>query len=308
MIVYTHNDCLKKFNGLNHPERKERLISILKALKSSPELKIVFKEAPIAKMCEIILVHPKDYIDRIFNNIPKKGLLGVEEEPYADTMLCPDSKNAILRSCGAGIAAVDDLMNKNERVFCAIRPPGHHAETTRANGFCFVNNVAVATKYLQNKYNINKVAIVDFDVHHGNGTQEIFYNDKSVAYASTHEFPLFPGSGAEEETGVGNIFNAKLKAGIKGAEFLEIFESKILKPLDKFKPEVILISAGFDAHIRDPLANINLESSDYFKITQKIVDLANIHSKGRVISFFEGGYDLQAISESIKEHIKALKS
>ena len=308
MIVYTHNDCLKKFNGQNHPERKERLISIIKTLKSSPELKINFKEAPIAKLSEIILVHPKDHIDTIFNNIPKEGLLGVEKEPYADTLLCPDSKNAILRSCGAGIAAVDDLMNKNERVFCAIRPPGHHAETVRANGFCFVNNVAVATKYLQKKYNINKVAIVDFDVHHGNGTQEIFYNDKSVAYASTHEYPLFPGSGAEEETGVGNIFNATLKSGTKGPEFLQIFESKILAPLDKFKPEVILVSAGFDAHIRDPLANINLESSDYFKITKKIVDLSNIHSKGRVVSFFEGGYDLQALSESIKEHIKALKN
>jgi len=308
MIVYTHNDCLKKFNGQNHPERKERLISIIKTLKSSPELKINFKEAPIAKMSEIILVHPKDHIDKIFSNIPKEGLRGVEKEPYADTLLCPDSKNAILRSCGAGIAAVDDLMNKNERVFCAIRPPGHHAETIRANGFCFVNNVAVATKYLQKKYNINKVAIIDFDVHHGNGTQEIFYNDKSVAYASTHEFPLFPGSGAEEETGVGNIFNATLKSGTKGPEFLQIFESKILAPLHKFKPEVILISAGFDAHIRDPLANINLESSDYFKMTKKIVDLANIHSKGRIISFLEGGYDLQALSESIKEHIKALKN
>jgi len=308
MIVYTHNDCLKKFNGRNHPERKERLISVIKKLKASPELQINFKDAPLAKMSEIILVHPKDHIDKIFCNIPKEGLLGIEKEPYADTLLCPDSKNAILRSCGAGIAAVDDLMTKNERVFCAIRPPGHHAETIRANGFCFVNNVAVATKYLQKKYNINKVAIVDFDVHHGNGTQEIFYNDKSVAYASTHEFPLFPGSGAEEETGVGNIFNATLKAGTKGTEFLKIFESKILKPLDKFKPEAILISAGFDAHIRDPLANINLESSDYFKITKKIVDLANIHSKGRVISFFEGGYDLQSISESVKEHIKALKN
>jgi acetoin utilization deacetylase AcuC-like enzyme len=308
MIVYTHNDCLKKFNGQNHPEKKERLISIIKSLKSSQEPKINFKEAPIAKMSEIILVHPKEYIDTIFSNIPKEGLLGVEKEPYADTLLCPDSKNAILRSCGAGIAAVDDLMNKNERVFCAIRPPGHHAETARANGFCFINNVAVAAKYLQKKYKIKKVGIVDFDVHHGNGTQEIFYNDNSVAYASTHEFPLFPGSGAEEETGVGNIFNATLKSGTKGPEFLEIFESKILKPLGKFKPEVILISAGFDAHIRDPLANINLESSDFFKITQKIVELANIHSKGRVISFFEGGYDLQALSESIKEHIKALKN
>ena len=308
MIVYTHNDCLKKFNGQNHPERKERLISIIKTLQSSPELEINFKEAPIAKMSEIILVHPKDYIDKIFDNIPKEGLIGIEKEPYADTLLCPNSKNAILRSCGAGIAAVNDLMNKNERVFCAIRPPGHHAESIRANGFCFINNVAVAAKYLQKKYKINKVAIVDFDVHHGNGTQEIFYNDKSVAYASTHEFPLFPGSGAEEETGVGNIFNATLKSGTKGPEFLQIFESKILAPLDKFKPEVILISAGFDAHIRDPLANINLESSDYFKITKKIVELANIHSKGRLISFLEGGYDLQALSESIKEHIKALKN
>ena len=152
MIVYTHNDCFKKFNGNNHPERKERLISIIKSLKSSPELKINFKEAPIAKMSEIILVHPKDHIDKIFSNIPKEGLRGVEKEPYADTLLCPDSKNAILRSCGAGIAAVDDLMNKNERVFCAIRPPGHHAETIRANGFCFINNVAVATRYLQKKY------------------------------------------------------------------------------------------------------------------------------------------------------------
>ena len=307
MIVYTHNDCKKKFNGHNHPERKERLESIINSLQDSPELNINFKEAPLAKMEEITLVHPKKYIETILNNIPKEGLLGVEEEPYADTLLCPDSKNAILRSCGAGIAAADDLMLNNERIFCAVRPPGHHAETTRANGFCFINNIAVAARYLQTKYKIKKIAIIDFDVHHGNGTQEIFYNDNSVVYASTHEFPLFPGTGAESEIGVGNIFNAPIKSGTKGKEFLEIFESKILKPLDKFKPEIILISAGFDAHFRDPLANINLESSDYFKITKKIVELANTHSKGRVISFFEGGYDIQALSESVKEHLKALK-
>jgi acetoin utilization deacetylase AcuC-like enzyme len=308
MIVYTHNDCLKKFNGQNHPERKERLDSIIESLKSLSDPEINFKEAPLAKMSEIILVHPKEHIEAIFNNIPKEGLFGIEKEPSADTILCPDSKNAILRSCGAGIAAVDDLMLNNERIFCAIRPPGHHAETIRANGFCFINNIAVAARYLQNKYKINKVAIIDFDVHHGNGTQEIFFNDNSIAYASTHEFPLFPGTGAEDETGVGNIFNAPIKSGTEGTEYLEIFESKILKPLDKFKPEVILISAGFDAHIRDPLANINLESTDYFKITKKITELANTHSKGRIISFFEGGYDLQALSESIKEHIKALKN
>ena len=307
MIIYTHNDCLKKFNGHTHPERKERLESILSSIKSS-NLKVEFKEAPLADLESVSLVHPKDHIEKIFSNIPKEGIIGVEKEPYADTILCPYSKNAILRSCGAGIAAANDLMVKNERVFCAVRPPGHHAETVRANGFCFINNVAVAARYLQKHYKINKVAIIDFDVHHGNGTQEIFYKDQSVAYGSSHEFPLFPGTGAENETGVGNIFNATLKAGTTSKEFIAIFDQKVLKAIDKFKPEVILVSAGFDAHKRDPLANIRLESDDFFKITKNIVDIANTHSRGRVISFLEGGYDLQALSESIIEHLNALKS
>ena len=307
MIVYSHPDCLLKFNGQGHPERKERLDIILKSIKSS-DLKVEFKEAPKVDLELVSLVHPKKHIEQIFANIPKEGIIGVEKEPYADTMLCPDSENAILRSCGSGIAACDDLIKNNERVFCAVRPPGHHAETVRANGFCFINNVAVAARYLQKKYDIGKVAIIDFDVHHGNGTQEIFYKDKSVAYGSSHEFPLFPGTGAENETGVGNIYNATLKAGIKSEEFHDIFEKKVLTPVEKFKPEVILISAGFDAHKRDPLANIKLESSDFFTITKKIIEVANIHSKGRVISFLEGGYDLQALSESIIEHLKGLKT
>ena len=307
MIIYTHNDCLKKFNGHAHPERKERLESIISSIKSS-NLQVQYKEAPLANLDTISLVHPKKYIQHIFSNIPKDGIVGVEKEPYADTMLCPNSKNAILRSCGAGIAAAKDLMEKNERVFCAVRPPGHHAETVRANGFCFINNVAVAARYLQKQYKINKIAIIDFDVHHGNGTQEIFYKDQTVAYGSSHEFPLFPGTGAENETGVGNIFNATLKAGTTSKEFIKIFDQKVLKAIDKFKPEIILISAGFDAHKRDPLANINLESDDFFKITKNIVEIANIHSKGRVISFLEGGYDLQALSESILEHLNALKT
>ena len=306
MIVYTHNDCLKKFNGKGHPERKERLDSIISSIKSS-NLKVEFREAPLVDLETVALVHPTKHIEKIFSIIPKEGIVGVEKETYADTMLCPESKNAILRSCGAGIAAVKDLMEKNERIFCAIRPPGHHAETIRANGFCFINNVAVAARYLQKKYKINKVAIIDFDVHHGNGTQEIFYKDQTVAYGSSHEFPLFPGTGAENETGAGNIFNATLKAGTTSKEFIAIFDQKILKAIDKFKPEVILISAGFDAHKRDPLANISLESDDFFKITKNIVDIANTHSKGRVISFLEGGYDLQALSESIIEHLNALK-
>jgi len=308
MIVYKHNDFLLKDNGLNHPERKERIKSILDSINQIKDFKINFKDAPLANIEIISLVHPKNYIERIFSNIPKTGLVGVEKEPYADTMLCPNSKKAILRSCGAGIAAVDDLMRENERVFCAIRPPGHHAETIKAMGFCFINNIAVAARYLQNKYKVNKVAIIDFDVHHGNGTQEIFYNDESVAYASSHEYPLFPGTGSNDETGVGNIFNAPLKTGMRGKEFLKIFDQKILRSIDRFKPEVILISAGFDAHVRDPLANINLESEDFYVITKQIVDLGKIHCKGRVISFLEGGYDLQALSESIKHHLLALKN
>ena len=307
MIIYTHNDCLKKFNGHTHPERKERLDSVLDSIKLS-NLTVEFKEAPLADLEIISLVHPKKHIEQIFSNIPNEGLVGVEKEPYADTMLCPHSKSAILRACGAGISAANDLMEKNERAFCAVRPPGHHAETVRANGFCFINNVAVAARYLQKQYKINKVEIIDFDVHHGNGTQEIFYKDPSVAYGSSHEFPLFPGTGAENETGVGNIFNATLKAGTASKEFIAIFEQKVLKAIDKFKPEIILISAGFDAHKRDPLANINLESEDFFKITKNIVDIANTHSQGRVISFLEGGYDLQALSESIIEHLNALKT
>ena len=307
MLVYRHSDCLLKDNGFNHPERKERIDSILESIKQIKDFKIEFKDAPLADIENISLVHPKKHIEKIFSNIPKSGLIGVEKEPYADTMLCPNSKKAILRSCGAGIAAANDLMNKNERVFCATRPPGHHAETIKAMGFCFVNNIAVTARYLQNKYKVNKVAIIDFDVHHGNGTQEIFYNDETVSYASSHEFPLFPGTGSEQETGVNNIFNAPLKTGMKSKEFLKIFDQKILKPIDKFKPEIILISAGFDAHTRDPLANINLESEDFYEITKRIVDLANIHSEGRVISFLEGGYDLLALSESIKHHLLALK-
>ena len=307
MIVYTHNDCLKKFNGNGHPERKERIESIINSIKSL-KLNVEFKEAPLADLETISLVHPIQHIEQIFSNIPKEGIIGVEKEPYADTILCPNSKKAILRSCGAGIAAANDLMENNERIFCAVRPPGHHAETVRANGFCFINNIAVSARYLQKKYKINKVAIIDFDVHHGNGTQEIFFKDHSVAYGSSHEFPLFPGTGAENETGVGNIYNATLKAGTTSKDFHEIFDQKVLKPIDKFKPEVILISAGFDAHKRDPLANINLESEDFFKITKNIVDIAKTHSKGRIISFLEGGYDLKALSECISEHLNALES
>jgi len=308
IVVYTHSDCLLKDNGPNHPEKKERLEIVVKSIKEINSIDTEIKEAPLANIEDVCLVHPKIHINNIFSLIPYSGLKGVEKEPYADTFLCSNSKNAILRSCGAGTAAVDTLIKGNKkRIFCAVRPPGHHAETIRANGFCFFNNVAVAARYLQSKYAINKIAIIDFDVHHGNGTQEIFFKDETVAYGSIHEFPLFPGTGSKNEIGIGNIFNAPIPAGTDGKDFIKILENKILTNIDKFKPEIILISAGFDAHSRDPLANINLESKDYYDLTKKIIEIANIHCQGRVISFLEGGYNLLALSESIKEHLLGLQ-
>ena len=307
--VYSHSACLSKENGEGHPERKERLESILDSIQRIDDISIDLKEAPKAQNKDINLVHPQSYLEEIFEMIPSQGLVGVEKEPYADTLLCPDSKEAILRACGSGISASKDLMDgSSKRVFCAVRPPGHHAETNRVNGFCFLNNAAVAARYLQSNYDIKKIAIIDFDVHHGNGTQEIFYNDNSVLYGSIHQHPLFPGTGLESEIGAGNIFNAPIEAGTSSEEFLKVFNEKILVNVECFEPEVIIISAGFDAHKRDPLATINLNSEDYFTMTQDIVGIANRHSKGRVISFLEGGYDLQALSESIQYHFKGLSS
>jgi len=307
--VYSHSACLSKENGDGHPERKERLESILDSIQRIDDISIDLKEAPKAQNKDINLVHPQSYLEEIFEMIPSQGLVGVEKEPYADTLLCPDSKEAILRACGSGISASKDLMDgSSKRVFCAVRPPGHHAETNRVNGFCFLNNAAVAARYLQSNYDIKKIAIIDFDVHHGNGTQEIFYNDNSVLYGSIHQHPLFPGTGLESEIGAGNIFNAPIEAGTSSEEFLRVFNEKILVNVEHFEPEVIIISAGFDAHKRDPLATINLNSEDYFTMTQDIVGIANRHSKGRVISFLEGGYDLQALSESIQSHFKGLSA
>jgi len=305
VIVYTHKDCFLKFNGNNHPERKERIETVNNSLKKINN--VIFKESENTILENIYLVHPEMYVKNLFNMIPNQGLKSVEKEPYADTYLCPNSKNAILKSVGAGINASDDLIkNKSKRFFCSIRPPGHHAEKIRANGFCFFNNIAITAKYLINKYSINKIGIIDFDVHHCNGTQDIFIDQENVFLGSIHQSPLFPGTGSKDEKGKNNIFNAPIKAGTESKEFIDIFNKTIIENLDKFKPEVILISAGFDAHKRDPLANINLESKDFFYLTKIITDLANIHCEGRIISFLEGGYDLIALEEAIQEHIKAL--
>ena len=309
ITVFSHLDCISKDNGENHPERKERLEVILDSIKRISQQNISFKDAPLVDFKTVNLVHPQSYLDDLLSMIPVSGLVGVEKEPFADTILCSQSKEAILRACGAGIESANELMSGvTKRLFCAVRPPGHHAETKRANGFCFINNAAVTARYLQSKFNLKKIAIIDFDVHHGNGTQEIFYNDKSVFYGSIHQHPLFPGTGMESETGVGNIFNAPISSNTTRDEFMEIFETKILKNVDLFEPEVILISAGFDAHKRDPLASINLESEDFYTLTKNIVEIAKRHSNGRIISFLEGGYDLQALSECIEAHLRALSN
>ena len=319
LIIYSHPDCLLKFNGSGHPERKERISTIINSINNFNNNNIEFREIFDANIEFIKLVHPENYIKKMFELIPKKNLLPLysdtfinpntneNKEPIADTFLCPNSESAILKSSGAGITASDCLMNNNIfRFFCVIRPPGHHAETIRANGFCFFNNIAITAKYLQFKYSVKKIAIIDFDVHHCNGTQEIFYHDPNILCASIHQYPLFPGTGSIDQIGVGNIFNVPINSNTDSKSYLKIFENKIIKNVDKFKPEIILISAGFDAHKRDPLANINLESEDYYSITKQIVNIANIHSNGRIISFLEGGYDLKALYESSIEHIKAL--
>ena len=307
LIVFTHQDCLLKFNGYKHPENANRLKVVNEGIKDLSNKNISIKESTNPKLEIIYNVHPKEYLNYIFEKIPNEGLINIEKEPYSDTLLCPNSKDAILKSCGSGLNAADIIMqNTTKKFFCSVRPPGHHAERNRANGFCFINNIAVTAKYLREYYSIRKIAIVDFDVHHCNGTQEIFYNDKNVFCGSIHESPLFPGTGRIDEKGAGNIFNVPIIAGTESKKFIEIFKKKIINNLNKFKPEIILISAGFDAHKRDPLANINLESKDYYDLTKKITEIANIHCQGRVISFLEGGYDLLALSESIKEHFFAL--
>ena len=224
-----------------------------------------------------------------------------------DTVISPGSKLATLDAVSSIISAIDLVNNKKlKNAFCAVRPPGHHAEYDKAMGFCIFNNVAVGANYLIEKYKYNRVAIVDFDVHHGNGTQNIFFSNKKVLYLSTHQYPHFPGTGTHYEKGTyNNILNIPLPAGTNSEEFLNAYEN-VLKKLDEFKPEFILLSAGFDAHYRDPLSNINLKSSDYYEITKRTLVSSKKYCAGKVVSILEGGYDLEALAESTEEHIKAM--
>lgn len=302
-LYLTHDVCIEHDTGPGHPERPDRLRAI-KLVTDLPAFDTLVREdAPMADVNDIERAHPGQYIEAIREAVPEEGLARVD----GDTVLSPKSWDAALRAVGSGIRAVDQVMTGNaQNAFCAVRPCGHHAERAVAMGFCVFNNIAIAGLYARAKYDAQRIAVVDFDVHHGNGTQAMFWEDKDLYFGSTHQMPLFPGSGAVTETGTGNIWNAPLSAGDGGDVFKEAFESRILPGLRSHRPDLILISAGFDAHERDPLGSIRLVEDDFAWATQKLVDIADESCNGRVVSMLEGGYDLDGLAKSVGAHVQVL--
>jgi acetoin utilization deacetylase AcuC-like enzyme len=303
-LLITHPACLEHLTPDGHPERPERLRAVARALDAAKFQSRTRVSAPAASLEVIALCHPMDYVVEIRDATPKEGLVRLD----ADTSMSPGTFEAALRAVGGATYAVDEVLAKKAKnAFVATRPPGHHAETARPMGFCLFDNAAIAARYAQKHHGIARAAIIDFDVHHGNGSQEIFWADKSVMYCSTHQMPLFPGTGAVGESGEHNtIVNAPLKPGDGGEVFRAAFESRILPRLRDFRPELVVISAGFDAHYRDPLANINLDEEDFAWATQKIMDVADQYAGGRIVSLLEGGYDLQGLGNSAAAHVLAL--
>ena len=305
-LLISHPACLNHENGLGHPERPDRLRAIEQALEDERFHMLAREQAPLAPLETIALCHPMEYIEAIREAAPSEGEGMVRLD--ADTSMSPGSFEAALRAVGGATLAVDEVMNqKAANAFVAVRPPGHHTETARPMGFCLFNNAAIAARYAQRRYGVERAALVDFDVHHGNGSQDIFWADKSVLYCSTHEMPLYPGTGAVSERGEHNtIVNAPLSAGDGGDAFREAFETVILPRLRDFKRDFLVISAGFDAHTRDPLANLNLVEADYAWVTKKLMEIADASAQGRIVSLLEGGYDLQGLSRSVAAHVTAL--
>lgn len=301
MIVFTHPACLAHDPGPDHPERRARLETVLQGLRQAlPELQ--WREAPLAKLGDLRRVHSSELIDSV---------MAADIDGYRmldpDTVMSAGSRSAALHAAGAGLAAVDAVINGDtDTAFCAVRPPGHHATADAAMGFCLFNNIAIAAAHALDKHGLERVAIVDFDVHHGNGSQAIFYDDPRVAYFSSHQSGLYPHSGSVYERGVGNIHNALLPPGTGGFRFQNTWEDVLLPRLDDFKPQLLLISAGFDAHMRDPQADLMLETSDYAWLTGRLRQIAGRHASGRVVSMLEGGYDLEALRESSVAHVQAL--
>ena len=289
--------------GEGHPEKIDRVTAVINNFKRLDNKNIIWGKP--SKFDESLLVntHSSEYIDQVGKSFPQSGLNFLD----GDTIVSPGSRDATKDAVGSIITAIDGVQNKDfKNAFCAVRPPGHHAEKEKAMGFCIYNNVAVGANYLIEKYKYKKVAIIDFDVHHGNGTQDIFYNNKKVLYISTHQYPYYPGSGSEKENGeFNNILNIPLEAGTSATEYLNAYEH-VLNKLKDFKPEFLLFSAGFDAHIDDPLAQLRLGSEDFYEITKRTLEISKSFCNGNVVSILEGGYDLKALQESTQKHVEAL--
>jgi acetoin utilization deacetylase AcuC-like enzyme len=289
--------------GEGHPEKIDRVTAVIDNFKKIDNKELIWKKPTKFEQSFLINTHSSEYIDLVSKSFPENGLAFLD----GDTVVSPGSKEATKDAVGSIITAIDGVQQKEfKNAFCAVRPPGHHAEKDKAMGFCIYNNVAVGANYLIEKYKYNKVAIIDFDVHHGNGTQDIFYNNEKVLYISTHQYPYYPGSGSEKETGkFNNILNIPLEAGTTAEQFLNAYEN-VLKKLKEFRPEFLLFSAGFDAHIDDPLAQLRLSSEDFYHLTKRTLEVSKSMCNGNVVSILEGGYDLKALQDSTKRHVDAL--
>ncbi|AZO55897.1 MAG: histone deacetylase family protein [Mesorhizobium sp.] len=301
--LYTHPIFLEHITPPGHPERPDRLRAIERVLDDEAFAALDRVEASQGDEATILYAHPADFVARVRAAIPDEGIAHID----ADTTASPKSWQAAITAIGAANAAVDDVFaGRADNVFVAARPPGHHAEKTTAMGFCFFNTAAIAARYAQKRHGAERVAVVDWDVHHGNGTQDIFWDDPSVLYCSTHQMPLYPGTGAKNETGAGNIVNAPLAPRTGSEVFRDAFLSRVLPSLDNFAPDLIIISAGFDAHHRDPLAEINLTEDDFDWATGQLMQRATRHSGNRLVSLLEGGYDLQGLAFSVAAHVGRL--
>ena len=289
--------------GPGHPEQIARVSVIIDNFKKINNKNLIWKKPSIVSDKIILTTHELDYVNLVKDSFPKKGFSSLD----GDTIISPGSKDATFDAVGSIIAAIDGVENKEfKNAFCAVRPPGHHSSQNKAAGFCILNSVSIGANYLIQKYKYRKIAIVDIDVHHGNGTQDIFYDNENVLFISTHQYPYYPGSGSEKERGkFNNIKNIPLPAGTGSEEYLNAFEYA-LKKLEDFRPEFILISAGFDAHEADPLAQFKLKTEDYYLITKRILDISKKFCNGNVVSILEGGYDLKALQDSTKRHVDAL--
>ncbi|WP_394690303.1 histone deacetylase family protein [Hoeflea sp.] len=303
-FYYSNPICLEHEVPAGHPERPDRLRALEAVFEHGNFNPLVRHEAPEAAEEAVLLAHPESYLERIRATIPEEGMARIDE----DTVAGPRAMEAALISVGGAMAAVDAVFaGQADNAFVATRPPGHHAEKDRSMGFCLFNQAAIAARHAQRVHGAERVAIVDWDVHHGNGTQDIFYDDPSVVYLSTHQMPLYPGTGALGETGKGNIFNAPLSVNDGSDHFREAFKTRILPALEEARADLIIISAGFDAHHRDPLAEINLTADDFDWATGKVMEIAGRTADNRVVSLLEGGYDLVGLAESAAAHVMRLQ-